>query len=123
MSKNKNARVRLLGNYSSEEQGTWTIFGEDHNADGGGPHSEPKLEVVNGTYKNVVEYALNLKGFFSWGRGGRISKKACQTKLTNVDLLVDPKILVLEKERSQLRLRLREVEDELSLLAYKSNGK
>lgn len=110
----ENARVRLLGNYAADEQGTWTIFGEDHNADGAGPHSEPKLgPPVSGTYKNVVEYALNLPGFFTWGYGGRVSKKACQSKLLNVDALTNPKAIVLENEKRKLQARLEEVEKEL----------
>lgn len=110
----QNARERLLGNYSPNEHGTWKIFGEDQNAELWGPHHEPKLETVTGTYKNVVEYALNLSGFFSWGRGGRIEKKKCQTKLTNVDSLVDPKVSVLEAERKKLQSRIWEIENEIS---------
>jgi hypothetical protein len=112
----ENARVRLLENYNAEEQGTWNIFGEDQNAELTGPHHEPKLVVVSGTYKNVVEYALTLNDFFSWGRGGRIQKKTCQSKLTNVDLLVKPKVLVLEAERKKLQSRIWEIENEISTL-------
>ena len=112
----ENARVRLFENYSLDEQGTWKIFGEDHNADMSGSHHEPKLDTVTGTYKNVVEYALTLDGFFSWGRGGRIEKKACQTKLLNVDALVNPKVLVLEAERKKLQARIWEIENEISTL-------
>ena len=114
MSREKNARARLLGNYASDDQGTWTIFGEDHNADLSGPHSEPKLgPPVTGTYKNVVEYALTLDGFFTWGFGGRISKKACQSKLLNVDALTNPKVVILQAEKSKLQARLKEIEQEL----------
>lgn len=109
----ENARARLLENYSGADHGTWTIYGEDHNVDLAGPHSEPKLDVVTGTYKNVVEYALTLNGFFTWGRGGRIQKKLCQTKLTNVDLLVNPKVLVLQAEKAKLKARLEAIDDEI----------
>lgn len=71
----ENARARLLENYSPDEHGTWKIFGEDHNAELAGPHSEPKLKTVTGTYKNVVEYALTLDGFFSWGSGWKNRKE------------------------------------------------
>jgi len=115
----ENARARLLENYGAEEHGTWTIYGEDHNTDLTGPHSEPKLEVVTGTYKNVVEYALTLGDFFTWGRGGRIQKKTCQSKLLNVDALVNPKVLVLESERKKLQARIWEIENEISNLTNK----
>lgn len=109
----ENARARLLENYSANEHGTWKIFGEDQNAELTGPHHEPKLETVTGTYGNVVEYALTLDGFFSWGRGGRIEKKACQTKLLNVDALTNPKVVILQAEKTKLQIRLKEIEQEL----------
>lgn len=111
----ENARKRLLENYTPDEYGTWKIFGEDQSAEWG-PHHEPKLKTVNGTYGNVVEYALTLEGFFSWGRGGRIEKKACQTKLLNVDSLTNPKLVVLETERKKLQARIWEIENEISSL-------
>jgi len=112
----KAARARLLNNYPSDDHGTWKIFGEEHNPDLSGPHNEPKLKTVTGTYKNVVEYALSLNGFFSWGAGGRIERKCCTTKLTNVDLLVNPKVLVLQAERAKLEARIAEIQDELTSL-------
>lgn len=116
MNRNSNARNRLLENYDAAEHGTWSIYGEDQSAELTGSHHEPKLEVVTGTYKNVVEYALTLDGFFSWGRGGRIQKKICQSKLTNVDLLVDPKVLVLQAEKDKLQLRLEVIDEEIQSL-------
>lgn len=115
----ENARARLLENYGAEEHGTWTIYGEDHNTDLTGPHDEPKLEVVTGTYKNVVEYALTLGDFFTWGRGGRIQKKTCQSKLLNVDTLVNPKVLVLQSEKTKLRARLEAIDEEIQSLTNK----
>jgi hypothetical protein len=112
----ENARARLLENYSPDEHGTWKIFGEDQNAELTGPHHEPKLQTVTGTYGNVVEYALTLDGFFSWGRGGRIEKKACQTKLLNVDALSNPRVIILEAERKKLQARIWEIENEISNL-------
>lgn len=112
----KNARRRLLGNYPADDHGVWRIFGEEHNPNVSGPHNEPKLEEVTGTYKNVIEYALNLEGFFSWGYGGRIEKKKCTTKLCNVDLLTDPKVLVLQAEKAKLQLRIEEIDEEIHSL-------
>lgn len=112
----ENARARLLENYADDEYGTWKIFGEDQNAELSGPHHEPKLKTVTGTYGNVVEYALTLDGFFSWGAGGRIEKKACQTKLLNVDSLTNPKVIILQDERYKLQTRIEEINDEIRSL-------
>lgn len=116
MSKIKTARERLLSNYPADDHGVWRIFGEEHNPELSGPHNEQKLQEVTGTYKNVVEYAIHLEGFFTWGYGGRIEKKTCHTKLCNVDLLTSPKVLVLQAEKAKLQHRLKEIEEEINSL-------
>ena len=69
------ARKRLLKDkkYDPEQIGHWQILGEDQSY--GGMFDRPiieKLGIVHGKYKNAVEYALKLPGFFSWGWGGYI---------------------------------------------------
>jgi hypothetical protein len=108
-----NTRVRLLKEHNPNEMSTWEIRGEDPNCDLGGSHSEPLLETVSGTYRNVVEYALNLPGFYSWGSGGRIINVKPPTNILNVDRLVDSRVVALESERSKLRSRLEEIEREI----------
>lgn len=54
--------------------GIWQIYGEDSNCDFGGTHYEPLLETVEGKLTDVIDYAVNLQGFWSWGGGGRIEK-------------------------------------------------
>lgn len=108
-------RKRLFEQYNPEETGTWRILGEDPNCDWGGSHHEPELETVTGTYKNVVEYALTLRNFFTWGGGGRILKLPSDVK--DVDKLPrNPQVAKLEAERSTLRERLAQIEDELKKL-------
>jgi len=67
-------RGKLIKNYPADEIGTWEIRGEDHNCDFGGSHHMPTLGYFNGKYQDVLEYALNLSGFFAWGSGGDISR-------------------------------------------------
>lgn len=57
---------------SENTRGKWKIFGEDPNCDMGGSHHEPYLETVEGTLKDAVMYAIELKGFWNWGGGGRL---------------------------------------------------
>jgi hypothetical protein len=73
----------LLQAHRATETGLWAIHGEDPNCDLGGYHSNPLLATVEGRYADVVEYALNLKGFFGWGSGGYIEKIE-PTKITKI---------------------------------------
>jgi hypothetical protein len=66
-----NAQVTLK-KYRLDDEGTWNIYGEDPNCDMGGSHHEPFLETVEGPLSDVIDYAVNLKGFWQWGAGGRI---------------------------------------------------
>lgn len=108
-------RKRLFEEHSPEETGTWRILGEDPNCDFGGAHHEPHLETVTGTYKNVVEYAMTLRGWETWGHGGRIIKEGA---VKNIDKLPkpNPKIAKLEEERERLRARLADIDVELKKL-------
>lgn len=56
------------------ETGLWNIYGEDPNCEMHGNHHEPLLETVDGKLDSVIDYAVNLKGFWAWGAGGRIEK-------------------------------------------------
>ena len=109
MSNNINdVRRRLLTKYSPKQKGTWRILGEDPNCDMGGSHHEPHLSTVEGTYENVVEHALSLKGFFSWGDGGRIE---LIESTINVDKLFSAKIKKLQEERRNLEDRIKLIDE------------
>jgi hypothetical protein len=71
------ARGRLLSSeeYTPDEFGTWRVLGEDDNPDLHGRHHEPPLGTFTGLYKEVVETAVSLQRFFTWGSGGRIIKE------------------------------------------------
>ena len=65
---------RLREKHSLDEEGTWRIRGEDPNCDMGGHHYQPELGTVEGKLCDVVEHAVNLGGFYTWGGGGDITK-------------------------------------------------
>ena len=65
---------KLREKHSLDEEGTWRIRGEDPNCDFGGSHYQPELGTVQGKLSDVVEHAVNLSGFYTWGGGGDISK-------------------------------------------------
>lgn len=116
MSNNNRVRDRLLSEYPPDEVGIWKILGEDPNCEFGGYHHEPFLEQVSGTYRNVVEYALKLHRFFSWGYGGRIVKLSSKST-KNVDKVVDAsKIKELEAEKKNLQDRIKQIDEEINSL-------
>lgn len=71
--RNERVKTSLLAEHSADAYGIWQIKGEDGNVDFAGPHHMPTLGFFEGTYADIVEYAVNLKSFWSWGAGGSIS--------------------------------------------------
>ncbi len=67
-----NSRNRLLADYPADQIGMWQVRGEDPNCDLGGTHHMPDLGLYEGQYIDIVELALNMPRFFSWGGGGEI---------------------------------------------------
>lgn len=65
-------KERLLKEYPEDQYGVWEIRGEDANADLAGSHHMPTLGYFEGKYGEIVEYALELNRFFTWGGGGDI---------------------------------------------------
>ena len=105
-------RTRLLSKYPPTQSGMWKILGEDPNCDFGGSHHEPELEIVTGEYRNVVEYALCIKDFFSWGRGGRIVEVK-NNNLKNIDNFMSNEMIRLESRRNQLQNELLEIDKQI----------
>ena len=100
-------KTRPGTSYTPDEQGVWQIFGEDPNCDFGGHHHQPLLDTVSGTYKEVVEYALTLENFYTWGGGGEVRKLRISTMQEVSDRKqIAEKIKNLEAEISHLRAKL-----------------
>lgn len=98
----------LLEKHSLEEVGVWEIRGEDPNCDLGGSHHQPRLEIVEGKLRDVVEYGVTLAGFWQWGGGGSFTK---------INIL--PLSELKEKERAKLLARLHELEKEMEKINSK----
>jgi len=91
--------------YSNNQQGIWLVKGEDSNPDLHGHHHMPTLGYFEGQYADVVEFAVNLKGFYAWGSGGSVELISVQT--------VDPQTAKkLEEANRELR-KLKETEESL----------
>jgi hypothetical protein len=55
-----------------DKYGVYHIKGEDPNCDFGGSHHEPDLGYLEGPLWAVINEAVELSGFFSWGGGGKV---------------------------------------------------
>lgn len=95
-------RKKLLGKYGPNKVGIWHIRGEDPNCDMSGCHSQPSLGYFKGEYRHVIEHALQLRDFFTWGAGGDINLIEVQP--------IDEKAT---KQLADARERVRRLDDEL----------
>jgi hypothetical protein len=101
--------AKLAEKYPLNTFGLWEIRGEDLNCDLGGHHHMPLLTRVEGTYKEAIQLALSLTGFFSWGAGGSIEK----VEFAKLEAGTVARLHGLQEKQKALRLELAEVEAEL----------
>ena len=73
-----NAGENLLKKHSLDDVGLWKVEGEDRNCDLAGPRDIPHLFNARGRLRDVVNKAVNTKGFYGWGAGGRITKMSVE---------------------------------------------
>lgn len=97
----------LVKKHSLDEVGVWEIRGEDPNCDFGGSHYQPCLATVTGRLEEVIENAVELSSFWTWGAGGDIR----QVRIISLDKLSKKAELAREKEK--LQKRIKEIEAEL----------
>jgi hypothetical protein len=103
---------QVLAKHSLTETGLWNIKGEDPNCDMGGHHYQPDLGTVEGTLKEVIEYAVDLPNFWAWGGGGNIIK----VSVKKIDSKENARIANLRAEQADLNKRLKEINLELKEL-------
>lgn len=110
---NKEQRTQTLREkYDADEYGKWEIFGEDPNCDFGGYHHEPSLGIFEGKYSDIVDFAVEMKGFWGWGAGGSIKKIV----VTQIDSNTRQKQQELKERREQLEKQKTKIEEELQQL-------
>ena len=101
----------LLKKHSLDEEGLWQIKGEDPNCDWGGSHHQPNLGIVDGKLVDVIKYAVELSGFWSWGAGGNIVKIDNIKKIDNV---ANMRRKYLQDKKAELQAQIYEIDDELN---------
>lgn len=104
---------RLLEQYSLDQNGTWRIFGEDPNCDFGGSHVQPDLGMVEGKLSDVIEYAVELSNFWTWGAGGDIrlldSPKKINPNENRIRKELQTRLFDLEAEIASVKAKLKEL--------------
>lgn len=103
----------LLKKHSLEEEGMWQIFGEDPNCDFGGCHSQPNLGFAEGKLADVIEYAVDLPGFWQWGAGGDIKK---MSEIKKVDNTTSRRRRELLPRRAELESMIQAIDAQLGEL-------
>ena len=91
------------------------MFGEDTNCDFAGSHSQPELGIFEGILGHVVQYAVQLPGWFQWGSGGSIEpyKTRGIKKITEQSVLDR---LAADEKKDQLTAELARIQAELDKL-------
>lgn len=92
--------------YSSIDGGycVYSVYGEDSNCDMGGSHVCPFLGTVEGTFKDVLEYAANnMSGFYTWGGGGYIKPFAIENIVNINTIILDEKKSIKLKRKAKLK--------------------
>ena len=100
------ARSRLFTKYPSEKVAVWEVRGEDSNADLAGPHRQPVLGFYEGKYYDVVDFALDMPGFFAWGYGGDVRE-------VKIEAITESKARQMKDARRELK-ELEKRRDELN---------
>jgi hypothetical protein len=104
-------RHELREKYPNED-GIWKIEGECNNPDYNGSHITPVLGYFHGHYYDVIEYALTLDRFFTWGSGGTI--EPIEIVYINSDKVQKVKVAIEElKKIEERKLELMDLLDEI----------
>lgn len=73
----------LLKDHKFSDEGIWEIIGEDNNTSMQGCADAPSLGIVEGKLMDVINYAVNIPRFYSWGTGGYIKPIGPIKKITS----------------------------------------
>jgi hypothetical protein len=88
------------------EYGVWRVTGGDPNCDLGGNHYSPFLGNFEGVLRDVIEHAVTLPKFWTWGAGGDF-------ELIKV-VKIDKNTNLLRQKKVDLQKQLAEIEKKLN---------
>lgn len=93
------------------EHGIWEVKGEDPNCDFGGHHHQPLLGHYEGKLIDVINIAVELPKFWTWGAGGSIAKIDLKKAYTNTNA-----------RKQKLTNQIKELEQQLHSLKSELNS-
>lgn len=103
----------LILEHTLDEYGVWEVRGEDQNPDlGGSPHT-PFLGRFEGILSDIIDYAVELPSFWTWGGGGEIKKSS---DIKKIDNKTNIKRKELQEEYELLSKKLEAIKKELDSL-------
>ena len=109
----------LVKKYPLDTEGLWKVLGEDPNCDFGGHHHQPELGIFDGKLDDIINYAVSLNSFWSWGAGGNIMLVSVPPKITPLSIaelerqLADAKRVELERQLAKAQRLVEELEQKL----------
>jgi len=107
--KRDRARSRLFSKTPSEKVSIWEVRAEDTNPDLHGPHCQKLLGYYEGKFYDVVDFALDMPGFFAWGAGGDIKEikiEPITASKARQMLAAKQELKELEKRKDELNQRV-----------------
>lgn len=103
------------GRDAFEVYGLWEVYGEDPNPDMGGHHHEPFLGVYEGKLIDVINYAVLLDRFYTWGSGGRI-KQYIHPEIKKITASSIDDLVAARARKEELKTKITEHKAELARL-------
>ena len=99
----------LLKKHSLDEVGIWKVRGADSNCDLGGSHYMPEIGQFEGKLRDIIVYAVDLSGFWSWGPGDitRVNKPIKINEQSN------QKRIELQTRKGELEAMLKVINNQL----------
>lgn len=111
-SNQERAKARLLAQFPLTKEGIWEVRAEDENCDLGGSHYQRLLGYYSGRYGDIVDFALELRGFFAWGHGGDIK----EVTVTQIDASKAKQLKEAKAELAELEKRKKDLEAKITWL-------
>ena len=102
--------IELLKKWNLDQVGVWHVRGEDPNCDMGGSHYQPSIGYFEGALGEILEFGIDLPGFWQWGAGGKFE----HINVQKVDSKEFKRQQTLREEKRKLEQRLAEIVDEIN---------
>lgn len=106
----------LLKRHSLDEEGVWEVLGEDPNCDFGGYHHSPRLGIYEGRLRDIIEKAVVMPSFWTWGAGGDVRLVEIKTVKTQDEqtkkriIELKDHLYSLEQQQKEVKKRLKDLE-------------